>query len=53
MRKLWSCIVVSGSELKNKKMEKRKNPFSIKVIYWLTQVIFWLFVLIFSWGHRA
>jgi len=27
-------------------MEKRKNPFSIKVIYWLTQVIFWLFVLI-------
>lgn len=28
-------------------MEKRKNPLSIRVIYWLTQVLFWLFVVVF------
>ena len=28
-------------------MEKRDNPLSIKVIYWLTQIAFWLFVVVF------
>lgn len=28
-------------------MEKRKNPLSIQVIYWFTQISFWLFVTVF------
>lgn len=28
-------------------MEKRKNPLSIRVIYWFTQITFWMFVVIF------
>ncbi len=28
-------------------METRKNPLSIRIIYWLTQISFWLFVAVF------
>ena len=28
-------------------MKTRKNPLSIRIIYWLTQISFWLFVLVF------
>lgn len=28
-------------------MKSIKQPFSIKVIYWLTQVVFWIFVVVF------
>lgn len=28
-------------------MEKRKTPLSIRIIYWLTQISFWLFVAVF------
>jgi len=28
-------------------MEKKKKPLSIRIIYWLTQITFWLFVLVF------
>jgi len=28
-------------------MKKRKNPLSIRIIYWLTQIVFWLFVAVF------
>jgi hypothetical protein len=28
-------------------MKKRKNPLSIVIIYWLTQIAFWLMVLVF------
>ena len=31
-------------------MKTRKNPLSITIIYWLTQVTFWLFVLVFFAG---
>lgn len=28
-------------------MKKRKNPLSINIIYWMTQVVFWLFIAVF------
>ena len=28
-------------------MKKKKKPLSIRIIYWLTQITFWLFVLVF------
>ena len=40
--------MVFKSELKKQeKMEKKKKPLSIRIIYWLTQITFWLFVLVF------
>jgi hypothetical protein len=28
-------------------MKKKKNPLSIVIIYWLTQIVFWLMVMVF------